>query len=396
MTMATRAEIIRERLKDWMAARKDRKRRGELTRAVCLVTGMHPKSVPRAFRREQMRGKAGSRRPGRPRKYGHDAGAALEAVWEAANRPCGEILFGAIREFVEVLRRDGMWKAHGAEATAQLLAMGEHTVRRRVSAFRKRDRCGKGLSGTRPSQIKAVIPIFKGPWAGLPPGKGQLDTVAHCGSSLAGDFAWTVNYTDYATYWVVARAQWNKGQAATLASMEAVRALLPFSWLMGHPDSGGEFINWLAKRWFDEQGIELTRSEPCRKNDNMVVEERNGHVVRRYLGYVRYDAEECVAAMNELYGVLCPYLNHFIPVLRTVSSERVGAKYKRKREQVALTPYQRVMAHPDVPEAAKERLRAEHASLNPLKLKEEIDRLTKVILTIQSRGTGAGGKSQVR
>jgi hypothetical protein len=394
MTMATRKEIIREHLKAWLGAGKDRAKRAEIAKAVCLVAKIHPKSVARAFRREQMRGSATGTRAGRPVKYGHGAGAALETVWEAANRPCGEILFPAIPEFVAVLRRDKMWK-HSDEDTRQLLAMGEHTVRRRAASFRKGRCSGKGLSSTRPSPIKSVIPIFKGPWKGLPPGKGQIDTVAHCGASLSGDFAFTVNYTDYATYWTVLGAQWNKGQAATLETMRRIRSDMPFPWLMGHPDSGGEFINWVAKGWFDAEGIELTRSEPGRKNDNMVVEERNGHVVRRYLGYIRIDVPEAVPAMGALYERLGLYLNHFIPVRRTASSTRVGAKIVRTYEKAA-TPYSKVMAHKDVSQEAKEKLRREHESLNPLKLQREIVRLTEEILRIQKGGAGAEGKITAR
>lgn len=87
---------------------------------------------------------------------------------------------------------------------------------------------------------------------------------------------------------------------------------------MGHPDTGSEFINWVAKNWFDAEGIKLTRSEPGKKNDNMCVEERNGHVVRKYLGYLRYDVPEIVPMMNELYQELALYLNHFMPVRRTI------------------------------------------------------------------------------
>lgn len=395
MVMATKKDILKTHLGEWMKVRKNRKKRAEITKHVAFVTGMHPKSVPRAFKREQMRDQGKTEGRGRPVMYGSDVTAALKDIWDAANGPCGEILFPVIREYVEILRRDGMWN-HSNSATDKLLAMKEHTIRRRIGALRGKYSIQKGLGSTKPSALKSIIPIFKGPWKDLPPGNGQLDTVAHCGDTLLGDFAYTLNYTDVATYWVVPRAQWNKGQRATVGSMAHVKSTLPFPWLMGHPDTGSEFINWVAKEWFDLEGIKLTRSEPGKKNDNMCVEERNGHVVRKYLGYLRLDVVEIVPVMNELYHELGLYLNHFMPVRRTIDKVRIGAKYKRTYEKIAMTPYQRVMAHDAISREAKKRLKAEHETLNPLRLKRNIDTLINKIYSLQkaNREAEATGKSQ--
>lgn len=315
---------------------------------------------------------------GRPERYTPNVIAALKYVWDAASEPCGEILHPMVAEYVAIFRRDKMW-AYDDGATVKLLAMSERTMKRRVGAF-FRVRCKKGgMTGTSPSLLKHIIPIFKGPWQDLPPGSGQLDTVAHCGDSLAGDFIWTVNYTDAATYWTALRAQWNKGQMATVASMEAITRAVPFPVTGMHPDSGGEFINWVAKDWCDERGIALSRSEPNRKNDNMYVEERNGHVVRKHLGYARLDCPDLVALINELYDVLGRYLNHFRAVRRMASKVRVGARYVRTYEKHAQMPYQRALAHSGVSDDVKARLRAEHETLNPLLLKQDIDTLKEKI-----------------
>lgn len=377
--MATRNEVLSEQLKGWLAAKGDRKRRKEITDLVCSSVKMHPKSVSRAFRRIQMRDPSSVGRGGRPVSYGSDVTAALFDAWEAGDRCCGELLHPMIPEYVSVMRRDSDWK-HGEEATSLLVAMSERTMKRRVTALsRKHGGYGRGKSSTRPSTLKPTIPIFKGPWKDLPPGHGQVDTVAHCGDTLRGDFVFSVNYTDAATYWVVFRAQWNKGQRATLDSLIFIRDILPFPLLSLHPDSGGEFINWLAKGWCDREGIGLSRSEPGRKNDNMFVEERNGHAIRRYVGYVRYDVEETVAGLNELYETLCAYLNHFKAVRRCILKERVGAKYVRRYEATAKTPYQRALEHPAVSDDAKAKLRAEHEKLNPLRLKRRIDTLIQKV-----------------
>jgi hypothetical protein len=155
---------------------------------------------------------------------------------------------------------------------------------------------------------------------------------------------------------------------------------------MGHPDTGSEFINWLAKEWFESEKIALTRSEPGKKNDNMYVEERNGHVVRKYLGYERIDVKECIEVLNVMYQKLELYVNHFIPVRRTMEKKRVGAKYMRTYEKVARTPYQRLMEHPDIAADLKTKIKAQHETLHPLRLKKEIDAMVTTIMNVNRRG----------
>lgn len=230
-----------------------------------------------------------------------------------------------------------------------------------------------------------LIPVRTGPWNESPTGTMQIDTVAHCGGSVAGDFVFTVNSTDVSTLWGTRRAQWNKGAEVTVRSMTAMADDIPFSIKEWHPDSGSEFINWHCKGWCEGRGELLTRSRPNHKNDNCFVEERNGHIVRRWVGYTRLDAREVVEALNAVYDVLTPYLNHFVASRRTISKERIGAKWKIMRESVAKTPYQRVLLRDDVSVEVKAKLRGEHERLSPLTLKGEIDQRLKKVFDIQKR-----------
>lgn len=380
MNMAAKNEIF-ERYKEeyWNV---NRTRKSAILTHVSDVTKMHRKSVIKRFRILQTREPSFLDTRGRPTVFTKDSDAALETVWTAANYQCGTLLFPSISEYVSVLKRDNQWE-HDDVATGKLLAMKEHTVRRRVASFDKTKKKGKGLSGTKPSHLKSIIPIFSGPWKGLPPGYGQIDTVAHCNDSLLGDFIWSLNYTDAATYWVILRPQWNKGQEATQRNLALIREKLPVPLRGIHPDTGTEFINWILKNWCDKEKIEMTRSEPGKKNHNMYVEERNGHVVRKYLGYIRLDQKELLPIIDELYEKLELYLNHFQTVRRTLSKERIGAKYRRRFEKVPKTPYQRILLHKDVAESVKEKLRAKHAELNPLILKQEIDMIIAKLLKLR-------------
>ena len=57
---------------------------------------------------------------------------------------------------------------------------------------------------------------------------------------------------------------------------------------------------------------------------------------------------------------------------------------------MAKTPYQRILEHPAVSGKTKEKLRDEHAKLNPLILKKEIDKRVRNVYDMQKRF----GKSQ--
>lgn len=385
MHMTTKNDIFKRYKEEYWAASGARKK--EILDHVVDVTCLHRKAAIRKFRRLQRQDPARMERRGRDRYYTKEVDAALCEVWTAANYPCGDLLHPEISDYVDALQRHGRWQ-WGSGVTAKLLEMSAHTVRRRIQKFRERKNNRKGVPATKPSPLKSIIPIFKGPWEDQPVGHGQIDTVHHCGETLSGDYIVTLNYTDAATYWMIPRAQWNKGQEATTESMKAVKERLPVRWWGAHPDTGGEFINWVAKQWCDREGIALSRSEPGKKNDNMYVEERNGHVVRKYVGYVRLDDPALVPLVNELYDLLALYLNHFQAVRRTVEKKRVGARYVRRYEENPRTPYQRMLERDDVPGDVKEKLRQEHESLDPLQLKQEIDTLTKKLLK-KARGRGS-------
>lgn len=381
MIMATKKEVFKEHLPLYLKA--DKQQKGEILRHACFITGMHIKAAIRKFKRLQMKNPFKQEGRGRSEYYTPDVTVALKEVWQAGNEVCGELLHPMISEYVKILKRDRMW-THAEDATVKLLEMSEATVRRRVSKFKKARHYKKGICTTKPSHIKHLVPIFIGPWHNKPPGFGQIDTVRHS-NSASGDAVHTLNYTDAATLTSVPRAQWNKSQAATRESMKAIKTILPFNWLGAHPDTGSEFLNYMVMAWCQEQEIELSRSRPSHKNDNMYVEERNGHVIRKTVGYLTFNCPQAVDALNALYDVLIPYLLHFVAVRRMIKKERLNSRYKRTYEKIPKTPYQRILEHPVVKPEVKNHLRQEHNKLNPLILKQEIDRRLKTLYDTQRR-----------
>jgi hypothetical protein len=380
--MTTKYEIFQTKLGKYLKADKAGKQ--AILDMVCDLTKLHRKAAIRKFRRLQLKSSLAPEARGRPCYYTPDVTLALKDIWSAASELCGELIHPIIADYVKVLKRDGCWQ-YGEETTTKLLAMSEVTVKRRVTKFMAGKSPSHGLSATKPGALKEIIPIFTGPWKDKPPGYGQLDTVVHCGSSLIGSMAFTVNWTDVATLWGGRRAQWNKGQHATQESLSAIKDRLPFAMLGAHPDTGSEFINWYLKGWCDEQAVEMTRSRPYHKDDNAYVEQKNGHIVRRFLGYSRLDNKTVIPLMNDLYETLDVYLNHFVPSRKCLEKVRIGSKYKKHYDKAA-TPYSRVLASRGITKAVKVALRTEHEGLNPLFLKREIDTLTAKIFKKQKEG----------
>lgn len=385
--MTTKHEVARSHLTDWLALRKDRKKRGEKARELANILKIHIKSVGRTMRRLQVKPQGREETRGRPVEYDTDVTAALYQIWDVMGYPSGENMTAkSMDDYIAAFQAERRWN-YSDDTTTKLLTMSEGTKKLRLRYLREKYRKGKGRSATYASPLKGMIPIRKShTWTDLPPGYTQTDSVAHCGDMLTGDIIYSVGGVDFATYWSEYTAQWNKGQDATCESLQLLVSRFPFPIHELHPDSGSEFINAHVMRWAKTEHIELTRSEPYKKNDNMCIEERNNSIARMHLGYTRLDRQEYVVLTAEILRVACLLHNHFRPVRRMVSKVRIGAKWKRTFEKEALTPYERVMRSTHVSQEHKEKVRAQHAALNPLVLKRELDRL-KAELSTQLRQT---------
>ena len=388
MTHMAKQEIFIRYKKQYFLAKKlqhgGRKRLTRILDTVCEVTGLGRKSAIRKFNTLQTQDIHHEDGRGRPRYYTPDVTCALKELFEVGGEVCGERLHPMIKEYVAILQRDSMWN-YGKEVTGKVLSLSLATTKRRIGLFIKAKKGGRGLSSTSPSLLKNIIPTFHGDWGTKLPGTGQIDTVVHCGHSLLGDLVYTLNYTDVPVLWVILRAQWNKGQFATQESLSHCKNVLPFTMIEVHPDTGSEFINWHLKEWCDTEGISMSRSRPSHSNDNMHVEERNGHIVRTEIGYTRFDCKEVVTALNNVYDILCPYLNHFVASRRLIEKIEVNGKWKKRYEKIAKTPYQRVLENENISTAVTEKLGIQHATLNPLVMRKEVDRLKKILYDVQRK-----------
>ncbi len=318
----------------------------------------------------------------RPRFYDDKVVAALIKIWRIMDYICGKRLVAILPEIVLKLEQYGELSCE-AQTRKKLLRISAATIDRLLRPERRKYEL-RGRSRTRPGTLlKHQIPIRTfSEWDEQRPGFVEVDLVAHDGGLAVGDYCQTLDMTDIATTWTETGAVKNKAQVWVFEALQKLRKNLPFPLLGLDSDNGGEFINAHLESYCKEQQITFTRSRPYRKNDNCFVEQKNYSVVRRAVGYARYDTEEQLQLLNQLYSYLRLYTNFFVPSMKLQSKERNGSRVKKRYDE-AQTPYQRVLASPHVSKPSQRQLRAKYETLNPAALKRKIDtleqRLTKTV-----------------
>lgn len=343
----------------------------------CSVCGYSRKYAIRLLRQQPTEP---TKKPGPKPQYDAQVLAPLKAIWLASEQMCSKRLKVALPLWLPFYEQQ-----HGrlSEPTrSKLLNISPATIDRLLKKLRARYP-GKGLCGTRPGGLlKNQIPIRTDNRDANQPGFLEADTVAHCGNSMAGDFVWSITFTDLFSQWTQNRAIWNKGATDVLHQVKDLEGKLPFAIKGFDVDNGSEFLTFHLWRYFLDRPcpIALTRSRPYRKNDQAHVEQKNWTHVRQLLGYERLGAPELVPLINELYLIWGLLHNFFCPTLKLQSKLRQGSKTVRKYHPPQ-TPYQRLLDSEHLTIEQKEKLSKEHAQLNPLHLKEQIEQKLKAVFT---------------
>ena len=311
-------------------------------------------------------------RKGRPPVYGEQVAEVLARIWKAAEQPCGKRLVASLELWLPYneLENGPLTPAIREKVLAISPAQADRLLAPHKTVSR-RGRCGTKPGGL----LKHQIPIRTDSWDVTVPGYLEADTVAHCGTSLEGDFVWSVTYTDIFSGWTVNRAVWNKGSAGVVEATRDVERALPFSILGFDCDNGSEFLNWHLVNYFTnrEKKVGFTRSRPYHKNDNGHVEQKNWTHVRQLLGYDRMEDPALCEEINALYrNIWEPFHNYFCLSAKLLTKDRHGAKIKRRHDR-PMTPCDRLLSSPDVPETTKEGLRKTRAALNPFDLQRQLD-----------------------
>ncbi len=379
MSQPTRKEILERLRRRYRSAGPEHK--GKLLDQAQELLGYHRKSAVRALRAPELE-RAPWVNAGRPVSYDPKVLLPwLRPIWQATDYACGRRLVAMLPEWIPA------YEAHErrlpAEARDKLLGASARTLERLLEPLRGE---GGGRSLTRPGTLlRHQIPIRGSVWEEGKAGWLEVDTVALCGGSVAGEFVWMLDGVDYATTWVEVRAMWGRGQAGTLAALRDLEASLPFALLGLDSDNGGEFLNYHVMHWLQKRArpVFMTRSRPYKKDDNAHVEQKNWTHIRQCFGYERHDNPAVVAPINALVkGAYGQLLNYFHASLKLERKERCQGRLKRIYGP-AQTPLARVLASPEVTPETKRRLQQDKARLNPFALKREMDRSLKSIAALR-------------
>jgi len=355
--------------------RAGRRYKSKILDEFCAVCGYSRKYAIGLLARKPGRRR---KKPGPPRRYDVRVFDPLKALWLATEQMCSKRLKAALPLWLPFYEAE-----HGAleESVRQkLLQISAATIDRLLKKERARYR-GKGLCGTRPGgRLKYQIPIRTDNDDVDRPGFLEADTVAHCGHSLAGDFIWSLTFTDIFCQWTENRAIWNKGAHGVLQQVKDLEANLPFELLGFDVDNGSEFLTFHLWRYLLDRPrpVPMTRSRPYRKNDQAHVEQKNWTHVRQLLGYQRLEQPELVPLINELYRTWGLLHNFFHPNLKLLSKTRKGSRTIRKYSPPQ-TPYQRLSQSEHLSQVQKQKLQTQFQQLNPLRLKEQLEQQLKMV-----------------
>jgi len=340
--------------------RANRKGKTQILNEFCATSGHHRKHVIRMLTRLPIGGDR-TRPPGRKKEYlPEELLPPLKQIWLATDQMCGKRLKVALPLWLPYY--DEAYGNLNQEIKNKLLTVSAATIDRLLEPLRSH--YPRRLCGTRPgSLLKQHIPIKTDQWDETRPGYVEGDTVAHCGTSLLGNFVWSLTITDIFSGWTENGATWNKGAHGVIEQIRLIEQRLPFTIYGWDSDNGKEFLNYHLLRYFQEREntVQFTRSRPYHSGDNAHVEQKNWTHVRQLFGYYRFDDPRLVEMMNDLYHNEWSQLhNYFCPTIKLIDKIRIQSKIKKKYEKPQ-TPYQRLMNCSEISNEQKQKLKLKFA-----------------------------------
>lgn len=376
MDQHSRSELIASYRKRYKKSSKREK--SQIISAIIDATGYCRKYVIRALNTDVRVPKKITRT--RMSRYAH-LYEALKRIWASSNFLCGKRLKPFLPMLVKSLKYHKEIKL-SKDDEALILNVSASTIDRLLAPARK-GMIPKGRATTKPGTLlKHQIPIRTfADWTEDNPGFLEIDLVAHCGDSTRGEYINTLNMTDIATGWTVSTAFMGRSEQFCVTAINEVKSSLPFPILGIDSDNGSEFINAHLKRYCEREQITFTRSRPYKKNDSAHIEQKNWDVIRKMIGYGRFDTYEQLDIIKRIESLLAFYQNYFQPSQKLVSKTRIGAKVKKKYD-VAQTPAQRLLAREDISKAARKRLNDTFRQINPAALLRNINDLVEELYDI--------------
>ena len=291
-------------------------------------------------------------------------------LWEASDRICAKRLKPLLPVLLPSLERHGHIRLD-AGVRARLLAVSASTIDRMLTGTRAAAGGRRARPKPTPGIRRSIAVRTFADWHEPAPGFLEVDLVAHGGETVAGSFVHTLVLTAIATGWTECVAILVRESSVIVDALERMRLCRPFPSHGIDTDNGSEFINDTLLAFCQRHTVEFTRSRPYRKNDQAWVEQNNGSAVRRLVGYERLEGVAAAEALARLYSASRLFVTFFQPSFKLAEKTRVGAPV-HKRYHAPETPCARLLSSAAIAEPMKDRLRALLATLDPLRLLDEI------------------------
>lgn len=379
VTAEVRSGLIAALRERYKVGNRDQK--GRILAEFVAISGYHRKSAIRILNGEADTVPFTAAR-GRRRVYDDAVRQALIVLWEASDRVCGKRLRALMPILLPALERHGHLQLDPV-VRDKLVAISAASMDRLLSEARAGKQGRKPRK--QPSAVSKRVPIRTfADWDEPGPGYMEMDLVAHGGPASAGSFAHTLSFTDIATGWTECVPLLVRDSSLVINGVESLAAGLPFPLQGLDADNGSEFLNEALILHCASRGLEFTRSRPYHKNDQAWIEQKNGAVVRRFVGYGRLEGVAATEALGRLYRLVRLFVNFFQPSFKLKEKVRVGSRVV-KRYHPPQTPYVRLLGTGVLPEAVLVRLRNIADALDPLDLLARIRR-TQEELALLSQG----------
>ncbi|MEX2374740.1 MAG: integrase, partial [Dehalococcoidia bacterium] len=388
----SRRDLTKKFAREYVKAGRTDK--GQILDALVASTGWTRDHARRAIRAANTRRGAVNQQPrkARPRKYSYDALVVLQEVWRLSGQPSGKYLAAVMDDTLERLvwfKELGKVQPRVSDAVLdELRAMGAATIDRYLKPH-KDAAYPVAVSGTRPSQIlRSSIPTRTSMDDPLTtPGFLELDTVAHCGHTLKGEFLRTLTATDPVAGWTMLRTIRNNAYVHVHGALEWMRTHAPVPVAGMDFDNGSEFMNWGVIAWADKHQVPVTRGRPYKHNDNAHVEQRNGDWVRKHAFRYRYETDNEMTLLNELWDLVMVRKNHLLPCVKATGWTHTSNGRKKRVYDKPRTPYQRLIDTRALDATTHARLEREHEKLNPARVTRRINQLQQQLIELAAART---------
>ena len=372
MSLATRKEYMFNMRERYLKA-KTRKEKSQILDEVVKMTGYHRKHALQVLNSKTTLFHPKVIKRANPKQY-QQSMPIIQKVWEALDYPCAERLHPVLLATAEHLARHGELVLSD-QIREELRRISRATLARRIKIWRSPKPKKKTFSQSKAlSHLRSQVPIETYHWDEQKPGALEIDLVEHNGGSAIGHFAYTLTVVDVVTGYSRRRALLGKSQKAVFEALTFILGEWPFQPWGLHSDNGSEFLNDHLIRFCKVQDLRFTRGRPYHKNDNPHVEQKNRQFVREVVGYERYDTPEAVAWLNDVYAILDPYANFFLPMRKVVEKQRNGAKVKKRYDQ-AKTPFDRLIEKGVLLSHKQEALIKKRQALNPMEMHRSLETL---------------------